>query len=199
MSDTTIRSHLLTSSRKLFLKFGYSKVTMDEIAREMGMSKKTIYLYFPSKLKLIEEVIDEMKNEISLGINRALNETNLGAIEKVKKVMIFTATALSAISPFVANDLERSVPELWDKLKSVKYELAFNNIKKLIKEGISTSEIRKDISPDVLLLFYSASFQYMCDSSFLNDFPASIRQELPPTNEQIFSEWVKICFEGIMY
>ncbi|MBX7240415.1 MAG: TetR/AcrR family transcriptional regulator [Bacteroidia bacterium] len=197
MNDVSVRLHLLITSRKLFLKFGYSKVTMDEIAREMGMSKKTIYLYFPGKLKLMEEVIEEMKNEITQGVHKILADTSLSTLEKLKQVMIFTADFLSSVSPFVATDLERNVPELWDKLKSVKYELAFSNIKKLLKECIASGIIRKDISPDLLLMFYSSAFQHVRDSAFLNDFPKDIRQQIPSTGEQVFSEWVKICFEGL--
>ncbi len=197
MNDISVRHQLLITSRKLFLKFGYSKVTMDEIAREMGMSKKTIYLYFPGKLKLMEDVIEEMRSEIAQGVNKILADISVPSLEKLKQVMIFTADFLSSISPFVASDLERNVPELWAKLKSVKYELAFSNIKKLLTECMTSGKIRKDLSPELLLMFYSAAFQYVRDTAFLNDFPKDIRQQIPSTGEQVFTEWVKICFEGL--
>jgi AcrR family transcriptional regulator len=196
--DTSIRTHLLTCSRRLFLQFGYSKVTMDEIAREMAMSKKTIYVYFPSKVKLIEDVIAEMRDEIVQGVKRIMEQESASQIEKLRQIFIFTAERFSQISPFVVADLERNVPELWDLMKKVKYDLAFKNIKALMQEGIAKGSLRPNLNIDMLLMFYAASFQHVQDNSFQKDFPREIREKLPTTADKVFEEWVNICFDGIV-
>ena len=197
MTDTTIQTQLLASSRKLFLKFGYSKVTMDEVAREMGMSKKTVYLYYPSKLKLMEEVISEMKNEIIMGVRKIMENPHAATIEKLKQSMIFTGEKLSVISPFVAADLARNVPNLWDLLKKIRYELAYKNIHALVEEGIKSGSLRKEISPELLLMFYSCAVQYLRDTSFVNDFPKEIQQKIPATADKVFEGIVEMLFRGI--
>lgn len=196
--DTTVRAHLLAASRRLFLQFGYSKVTMDEIAREMAMSKKTIYLYFPSKVKLIEEVIGEMKEEVSQGVRRIMAQEEASALDKLRAIFVFTAERFSQISPFVVADLERNVPELWDLMKKVKYEMAFRNIKQLMEEGIKNGIIRPNTNIDMLLMFYAAAFQHVQDNAFQKDFPREIREKLPTTAEKVFEEWVNMCFDGIV-
>lgn len=197
MTDTSIQTQLLAASRKLFLKFGYSKVTMDEVAREMGMSKKTVYLYFPSKLKLMEEVISEMQNEITTGVRKIMAEQNISTLERLKQSMIFTGEKLSIISPFVASDLARNVPNLWALLKKMRYELAYKNIHHLVEEGIKSGNLKKEVSPELLLMFYSCAVQYLRDSSFVNDFPKDIQQKIPSTSDKIFEGIVEMLFKGI--
>ncbi len=51
--DIEIKDRILSRAEEMFLKFGYSKVTMDEIAANIGMSKKTLYKFFPSKEELV--------------------------------------------------------------------------------------------------------------------------------------------------
>ncbi len=197
MTDSAIHTQLLAASRKLFLKFGYSKVTMDEVAREMGISKKTIYLYVPSKLKLMEDMMLEMKNEITLGVSKIMSAQNVTTLDKLKQAMIFTGDKLSIISPFVAADLMRNVPALWDLLKKMRYELAYRNIKNLVEEGIASGSLRKDISPELLLMFYSCAVQYIRDATFINDFPKDIQQKIPATADKVFEGIVDMLFKGI--
>lgn len=56
--EETIRKRILETAKEFFLEFGYKKVTMDEIADSLGMSKKTLYQYFPSKYELLSAVTD---------------------------------------------------------------------------------------------------------------------------------------------
>lgn len=196
-TETTIKAQLIAASRKLFLKFGYSKVTMDELAREMGMSKKTIYLYFPSKLKLMEEVLMQMREEIQTGVNQLYHDTQLSTQEKLQKIMVFTAEKLSVISPFVAADLERNVPELWDKMRKIKYELAYRNIRNLLENSVKEGTVRKDIQPELMVMLYSCAVQYMRDTTFLVDFPKDIQEKIPSTSEKIYEEVVNVLFEGM--
>lgn len=198
MTDSTIHTQLLAASRKLFLKFGYSKVTMDEVAREMGISKKTIYLYVPSKLKLMEDMMLAMKNEITLGVNKIMSEQHTTTLDKLKQAMIFTGEQLCIISPFVAADLMRNVPALWDLLKKIRYELAYRNIKTLVDAGIEAGTLKKDISSELLLMFYTCSVQYMRDSTFVNDFPKEIQQKIPATADKVFEGIVEMLFKGIV-
>ena len=170
---------------------------MDEVAREMGMSKKTVYLYYPSKLKLMEEVISEMKNEIIMGVRKIMENPHAATIEKLKQSMIFTGEKLSVISPFVAADLARNVPNLWDLLKKIRYELAYKNIHALVEEGIKSGSLRKEISPELLLMFYSCAVQYLRDTSFVNDFPKEIQQKIPATADKVFEGIVEMLFRGI--
>ena len=57
-----LKDRILTRAEEMFLKSGYSKVTMDEIASNLGMSKKTLYKYFSSKEELVKEIISKMRS-----------------------------------------------------------------------------------------------------------------------------------------
>lgn len=196
--ESQTRKNLIDCSKKLFLQFGYSKVTMDEIAREMGISKKTIYQLFPSKVKLVEEVILDMKAHIVSGVKRIANDSQTDTLDKLRQVFVFTAAQFAQITPFVVEDLSRNVPQLWNLLKEVKYELAFKNIRSLIQEAQKSGHIKADVEVELLLFFYSACFQHVMDRGFQRDFPQEIREKVPSTPEQIFEQWVNMSFEGIL-
>ena len=61
MEENEIKVKILHKAEEMFLQFGFSRVTMEEIAMELGMSKKTLYRFFPGKEQLLKEMINGMK------------------------------------------------------------------------------------------------------------------------------------------
>lgn len=199
MTEHETRKQILGVCRKYFLRFGYSKVTMDELAREMAMSKKTIYVFFrKGKKEILTEIFADIRAEILQGANKILELENTSFSEKLRQVLIFVGENLSAISPYVSADLERNVPEIWEQVKKMKHELAFQNMKRLMEDAQRTGEIRAEINVDLLILFYTCAVNYIRDNSYLNDFPKEIQEKIPATTDKVFEGIVEMLYNGIL-
>ena len=72
--STEKQAVILDAARKRFAYYGFSKVTMDEIATDVGMGKASLYYYFPTKEKLFEEVVKQEKNQFFEDINSMISK-----------------------------------------------------------------------------------------------------------------------------
>ena len=75
--STEKQAVILDAARKRFAYYGFSKVTMDEIAADIGMGKASLYYYFPTKESLFEEVVKQEKNQFFNDIHSMMREKSL--------------------------------------------------------------------------------------------------------------------------
>jgi AcrR family transcriptional regulator len=75
--DSETRQRILSTAQQIFLKTGFSKVTMDELANELGMSKKTLYKHFSSKEDLLKVIMTEFRCGIDDYVNECLNNREI--------------------------------------------------------------------------------------------------------------------------
>ena len=118
---------------KLF-KEGFYKTTMDEVASELGMSKKTIYKFFPSKDDLVMAIAKHFMNVMKSKIVPALN-TDKNAIEKLAELINILATASDKISTKRMEEMKRHFPEIWNEIDKFRTKMMFENITKIINQG----------------------------------------------------------------
>src|SRR6476469_3482036 len=98
--------HILTEAEKLFMKFGMRSVTMDDIAKHLGMSKKTIYANFKDKNELVISLIEKMRKTDECQIESCTQQAD-NSIEEVFLMMDFMKEMMSNINPIVFYDLEK--------------------------------------------------------------------------------------------
>ena len=150
---------------KLF-KEGFYKTTMDDVASELGMSKKTIYKFFPSKEDLVMAIAKHFMNRMKSKIVPALN-TDKNAIEKLAELINILATASEKVSPKRMDEIRKYFPNLWNEIDSFRTKMMFGNITKVIDQGkseglfidypttiimnILVASIRNIVNPDFIL------------------------------------------------
>jgi AcrR family transcriptional regulator len=150
---------------KLF-KEGFYKTTMDDVASELGMSKKTIYKFFPSKEDLVMAIAKHFMNRMKSKIVPALN-TDKNAIEKLAELINILATASEKVSPKRMEEMRKYFPNLWNEIDSFRTKMMFGNITKVIDQGkseglfidypttiimnILVASIRNIVNPDFIL------------------------------------------------
>ena len=88
-----MREKIITTSAKLFLDYGFKSVTMDEIANTIGISKKTIYVHFANKTKLVEAVTFSIFGNICTGID-AICTNSKNPIEELYAIKIYVMNYL---------------------------------------------------------------------------------------------------------
>lgn len=185
-----IRHRVLTAAREQFLRFGFTKVTTDELTSQLGMSKKTLYKYFPSKEILLEEVIHLTTEEISQGAEQILHNQDLDFVQKLQQLMAFLGEQISKIfSPRFVRDIQINAPQIWEKVETFREQQVQTKFASLIEEGIRKGIFRNDINQDLLVLVYFNAIQTIIHPEVLAN--------LPFTASQVFEAIIKIIFEGI--
>jgi AcrR family transcriptional regulator len=187
--DIEIKDRILTRSEEMFLKFGYSKVTMDEIASNLGMSKKTLYKFFPSKEELVREIIYKMRCGIKDYIDDLLANEEMDFVEKLKRLMNLIGKQSSKLQGPLLEDLHKNIPEVWQQINEFRKENVRQKFTQLINMGVEKGIFRKDIDQRLIVLIYSSAIQGLINPEILSQMPFSV--------EQVFESVIKVIFSGI--
>lgn len=131
-----MQNKIIEKLEEKFFKDGFYKITMDEVAAELGMSKKTIYKFFPSKDDLLIAIVRHFMNEIKNKIVPKLN-SNRNAIEKLGDLLNILASATQKVSPRRIEELKKYYPELFIEIDEFRTKMMFENITKVIEQGKS--------------------------------------------------------------
>lgn len=145
---------LIRKISDLFLKYGVKSVTMDDIARELGMSKKTLYLSFVDKKDVVMKFVEySIANQTcNIHAKETLNSEN--AIDALLKVSQQLIVLQNKVNPNVNFDLQKYYPEAWDKIKDFRQDHIFTSIRKNILKGISEGIYRDDFNIEIICHLY---------------------------------------------
>ena len=128
------QNKIIEHSEEKFFRDGFYKTTMDEIATELRMSKKTIYKFFSSKDDLIHSIAKFFMNRMKGKILPAL-QSDKNAIEKLGDLINILAKASDKISAARMEELKRHYPSIWNEIDNFRTEMMFGNITKVIEQG----------------------------------------------------------------
>ncbi|PCE66279.1 TetR/AcrR family transcriptional regulator [Sediminicola luteus] len=148
-----MEEELLVKSAEMFLQYGFKTVTMDDIAQEMGISKKTIYKHFPNKESLVEASTLEVQKQIEVLIHHTM-DLGLNAIEEnfaIKKIFknMFKRAKTSPMY-----QLKKYYPKTWTKLMENEFCTFENCVVDNLERGVSDGLYRKELDPRMIMQFY---------------------------------------------
>ena len=157
-----LKKYIIEESDKLFCQYGFKSVTMDDIAKHLGMSKKTIYQNFADKNELVDILIaDKLGNQSCKMNDCAKNAKN--AIHEIFLTIADIKELMGALNPKLFYDLQKYHPKAWLKFRNFKEKnlliTIHNNLKRGIEEGLYRSEINVDILSQLRLDHSSIVFQ----------------------------------------
>ena len=142
------QKNILVKVRELYMKFGIKGITMDDVASEIGISKKTLYQFVTDKDELVGKIID---HEIIRRQQEICNCFKVGynAIEELFELSLFMNKLMREENPATEHDLRKYYPHHYQKIVKVRREGIFNyillNLKKGKKEGLYRSEIDEEV------------------------------------------------------
>ncbi len=189
-ADDQIRDRITGAALALFLQAGFSKVTMDELASNLGMSKKTIYGYFPSKDALVKELVEKTLRTIEAGVDRIVFSRRLDFVEKLKQLLNFVGAMIGNFGPAFSSDLQKHAPAVWQEIDEFRRQKIVRNFGRLFEEGIKQGVFRKDLNPELLVRMFANTVQATLNPTTL--------AELPVSAMDIFDAIIKVFFEGIL-
>jgi AcrR family transcriptional regulator len=164
-----IQERIRQKADELFRRYGIRSVTMDEIATQLGMSKKTIYQYYTDKDQLVDAVaVDEIQFSQESCLKDAAVSSN--AIEEIFRVMEFVEVMFRNMNPSMLHDLEKYHPLGYKKFLEHKNKFLYEMIRKNIERGIKEELYRPEIDVEIMSRYRLESMMLVFNS---NLFPTS--------------------------
>ena len=146
---------ILKKVSALYRKYGIKSVTMDDVAHELGMSKKTLYQFVSDKTELVQQVVEHVR-QCNFSSMKKKEGTNLNAIEELIEVSQHVNRLMKDHSPAYEYDLKKYYPDIYRNLMSARrklmYESMISNIRKGKEEGVYRKELDEKIISKLHLL-----------------------------------------------
>ena len=148
-----MKDKIISKAKEMFLKLGFKSITMDDIACEMCISKKTIYKYFSNKELLIEESTQLVHKEVHETINSIVAK-NYNAIEENFEIRRMYKEMFKSTETSPLYQLKRHYPEVYNKVLGSQIEICECCFRDNILKGISEGLYRNDIDVENYVKFY---------------------------------------------
>jgi AcrR family transcriptional regulator len=143
--DRTARQRILGAAREHFFAHGFHGVTMDDLAEELGMSKKTIYAQFPSKSALLEAMLRDKFRCAEEEMEAITSECSADFPAGLHRLLACVQRHTEEIRPPFLRDMRREAPELFQVVQARRQEVIQRSFSKLLGEGRREGLVRKDI------------------------------------------------------
>lgn len=144
-----ISEKILLGTRDLFFRYGIKSITMDEIARHLAVSKKTIYQHFADKNELVDKLTEHILKDNICHISEIV-KTFDNPVEEIIETMKFMGTTFSKMNPNLFHDMMRYHPESFKKFKDFKEECLLRMIEANLTKGIKDGLYREGINIKIL-------------------------------------------------
>ena len=143
------RARILQAAQELFYSYGIRSITMDDIARHLAISKKTIYQFFDDKHQIVHELCkkDCRMNEERM-ILIAANSSD--ALDEILQSMDFLGEMLSRMNPNLIYDLQKYHPAGWKEFNNFREQSLLGTVEANLKKGIKQGLYRSDINIKIL-------------------------------------------------
>jgi AcrR family transcriptional regulator len=187
-ADNVEREKILSFAREIFLKEGFYKTAMDEIAAKLRVSKKTIYKYFPSKRELVREVMRTHMRLTMENIKKNISREG-NAVEKLFDIFNIVGQTILKVNEKMIMDLQSYSPELWKEVDEFRARQITRNFSKIFEQGKAEGYFL-NIKTEIILSVFISSIR----ASVNPEYVLSIGLNL----NEVFSAIIEILMNGIM-
>ena len=182
------QKQILETSKALFWKFGFKRVTIEEICKEAGVSKMTFYKYFPNKIELVKSLMNRVLSE-SLAKYKKISDSDIPYPEKVIQMIQLKQEQVQTMSSeFFTDYVQSDEPELINFLNQLTQEnlqMFTNDFKKAQENG----DIRQDLKVEFIMYIMNHLVEITHDDKLL-----SIYEE----PQDLVMEITRFLFYGIL-
>jgi len=191
-SDTELanpkREQILKTGRELFWKFGFRRVTVEELCEEAGVSKMTFYRFFSNKMDLVKTIMNDFGN-VSIAKYRAIVDSDLPYTEKVYRMVQLKREQTEAMSnEFFRDYISQADPEMMkyvQEMSASTFKMFTEDLSKAQQEG----HIRKDVKVEFILYFLNHMMEMAHDEELL---------ALYDTPQELALEIINFFFYGLL-
>jgi len=162
---------------------------MDDLARELAMSKKTLYDAFPSKSMLIEAVILEKFRSVDMDLGRITSATESDCLGSLHRLLECVQGHMDEIQPPFVRDIRRDAPDLFNVVENRRRDVIQRHFGKVFLHGRRAGLIRQDIPPRLAIEILLGAVQAIMNPHKM--------KELGLTPKSGFSSIIKVVLEGL--
>jgi AcrR family transcriptional regulator len=181
---------IVEAARAHFFSHGFRSVTMDDLAAELGISKKTLYAHFPGKIALLEAVLADKFAGVSATLEKITREHPHDFPAALHELLANTQRELDEIKPPFVRDMRQKAPHVFKMVERRRAELIERHFGKLFVEGQRTGMVRKDIPAKLMIEILLTMVQGIMNPPKM--------QELEMTPKEGFAGIIKIVLEGAL-
>lgn len=158
------KDRILAHADQLFMKYGVRSVTLDDIAKDLGISKKTIYQYFENKQDIICEVARAyMCREVEEG-DRIIEEAE-NAVDELARFIHYVIQSMKLISPQMIYETQKYYPQAWKIFEEHKTDYILGTVRENLERGIKEGMYRDDIHVEIVSRMRVAQIAMSIDTS----------------------------------
>lgn len=188
--ERSASQRIVTAARRHFYAHGFRSVTMDDLAEELGMSKKTLYACFPSKAALLEAVLLDKFRTIDADLDRITSQCSTDVLAGLHQFLACMQRHTEEIQPPFVRDMRREWPEMFKVVESRRRDVIQRHFGKLIGEGRKAGIIRKDIPTKLVMEILIGAIQAIMNP------PKMVELGLTPKTG--FSTIITVILEGVI-
>ena len=181
---------VVSLARRHFFAHGFRRVTMDDLASELGMSKKTVYAQFPSKAALLDAVMAEKFAEVEADLARATAGCAADFWGALRRLLAVMQRQTEEIRPPFVRDVRRSAPDLFHRVEARRAEVLRRHFGKLFAAGRKAGRVRTDVPTHIVIEILLGATQAIMN-------PAKIA-ELGLTPETGFRWIATVVLDGVL-
>ncbi|HWL15901.1 MAG TPA: TetR/AcrR family transcriptional regulator [Opitutus sp.] len=189
-AEAPLAARILTAAHRHLFEHGYAALTMDELAHEIGVSKKTLYVHFSGKDAIVERIIDAIGASLRVRMDGVLTDSSLTFPQRVSGVVDVAGSTLARLSPPLLRELQRYAPAIYRKLEELRQKNIPYVFGKLIRSGIAEGRVRAEVDPAFAVEFWLHAIRGLVQ-------PASLeRTQLTP--RQTLEKALNLFFSGLL-
>jgi AcrR family transcriptional regulator len=185
-----VRQRIVAEARQHFFAHGFRGVTMDDLARELAMSKKTLYACFASKTALVEAVILDKFRQVDADLGLMTSGISTDCLGALHRLLACVQGHMEEIQPPFVRDIRREAPDLFHVIEHRRRDVIQRHFGKVFLEGRRTGLIRHDIPPKLAIEILLGSVQAIMNPRKM--------EELALTPKSGFSAIIRVVLEGLM-
>jgi AcrR family transcriptional regulator len=187
--EDTKRKTLMDRVLELFFREGVSSQTMEGIADNVGISKRTLYKYFPGKEVLIDTVIQYKLESIESAVI-ALQSSGKPYAERLLGFFSIVEKAIKPMAPKLMADIMRNAPWIWPKIDEFRHNRILIHLEALLAEGSDSGYLRADLNLKIISPLYIAMIEQIGRPEFF------LKQSLAPGD--VVTTLINVILGGIL-
>ncbi len=145
----TTEEKIIKGAEELFFKYGIRSVTMDDIAKHLGMSKKTIYQYYKEKDEIIHKLMQAHIKEDECTFAECMEKAD-NIVDEVFSMMKNIHEIFNKINPQFIYELQKYYPQTWKLFRDFKEEFILKIVEKSLEKGKKEGHVRPDVNVKIL-------------------------------------------------
>jgi AcrR family transcriptional regulator len=189
MIENSDETKILEAAADRFMDAGLYKVTMDEIASDLKMSKKTVYKFFPSKEILLKAIVHTIMKKVE-GEVQGIISSDKPIEEKLTTLITFVGRMMRKLSRPFMTDMQRFAPMLWREIEIFRREKVLVKLQQMFLQAKKEGAFREDLDPNLFFLVLITTIQGIMNPQVLSQQPFSA--------EEAFKGIFRILYEGAL-